>query len=136
MSTKIDIYNPDALGQPLGLYKHMTRVKASEFLFIAGQLSVNREGTIIGEGDFEAQMTQVFSNIHAALQSAGADFENIVKFTTYVKHASDIDEFMRVREKLFADFFPSGDCPPNTLLVVNRLVHDAFLVEVETTAAL
>jgi enamine deaminase RidA (YjgF/YER057c/UK114 family) len=58
-----------------------------------------------------------------------------VKFTTYLKHAEDIEEFMRVREKLFADFFPDGNCPPNTLLVVNRLVHDAFLVEVETTAA-
>jgi enamine deaminase RidA (YjgF/YER057c/UK114 family) len=136
MSAKIEIYNPEELGQPLGLYKHMTRVKASEFLFIAGQLSVDRDGTIIGEGDFEAQMTQVFSNIRTALRSAGADFDKVVKFTTYLKHASDIEEFMRVREKLFAEFFPGGDCPPNTLLVVKRLVHDAFLVEVETTAAL
>jgi enamine deaminase RidA (YjgF/YER057c/UK114 family) len=135
MSAKIDIYNPEELGQPLGLYKHITRVRASEFLFIAGQLSVNREGTIIGIGDLEAQMVQVFSNLRAALQSADADFANIVKFTTYLKHAEDIEEFMRVREKLFADFFPDGNCPPNTLLVVNRLVHDAFLVEVETTAA-
>ena len=136
MSTKIDIYNPEELGQPLGLYKHITRVRASEFLFIAGQLSVDREGTIIGEGDFEAQMVQVFSNLGAALRSAGADFGNIVKFTTYLKRESDIEDFMRVREKLFAEFFPGGDCPPNTLLVVDRLVHDAFLVEVETTAAL
>ena len=81
-------------------------------------------------------MTQVFSNIRAALRSAGADFANVVKFTTYLKHASDIKDFMRVRETLFAEFFPGGDCPPNTLLVVNRLVNDVFLVEVETTAAL
>ena len=136
MSADINIYNPEGLGQPLGLYKHMTRVKASELLVIAGQLSVDRDGNIIGEGDFAAQMTQVFSNIRTALRSAGADFADIVKFTTYVKHASDIDEFMRVRERLWADFFPGGDYPPNTLLVVSRLVHDAFLIEVETTAAL
>ena len=136
MSAKLEIYNPEELGQPLGLYKHMTRVKASEFLFIAGQLSVDRHGNIIGDGNFEAQMIQVFSNIRTALRSAGTDFDGVVKFTTYLKHAADIEEFMRVREKLFADFFPGGDCPPNTLLVVNRLVQDAFLVEVETTAAL
>ena len=136
MSTDIKIYNPEALGQPLGLYKHITRVKASEFLFIAGQLSGNREGTIIGVGDFEAQMNQVFANLLKALQSAGADYKNIVKFTTYLKYATDIPEFMRVREKLFADYFPDGNCPPNTLLVVERLVHEDFLVEVETTAAI
>ena len=28
--------NPDGLGKPLGQYSHVTRVKASEFLFIAG----------------------------------------------------------------------------------------------------
>ena len=36
MTADINIYNPDALGAPMGQYTHVTRVKASEFLFIAG----------------------------------------------------------------------------------------------------
>ena len=36
---EISIYNPDSLGKPLGQYSHVTRVKASEYLFIAGMLS-------------------------------------------------------------------------------------------------
>ena len=36
----IKFVNPDTLGKPLGQYSHLTRVKASEFLFIAGQVGV------------------------------------------------------------------------------------------------
>ncbi len=68
----INIYNPTELGAPLGQYTHVTRVKANEFLFIAGMLAGDPQGNIIGEGDFDAQATQVFKNIEAALRSAGA----------------------------------------------------------------
>jgi enamine deaminase RidA (YjgF/YER057c/UK114 family) len=40
----IIIYNPEGLAQPLGQYSHVTRVKASEYLFIAGQLAADRNG--------------------------------------------------------------------------------------------
>ena len=70
MSAEIDIYNPEALGAPMGQYTHVTRVKASEFLFIAGMLSGDNKGNIIGEGDFDAQTAQVFRNIEAALREA------------------------------------------------------------------
>ena len=136
MSTKIEIYNPDKLGKPLGLYKHITRVKASEFLFIAGQLSVDRTGNIIGENNFEVQMKKVFSNIREALLSAGTDFKDVVKFTTFLKSESNIEDFMRIRANLFSEFFKTKEFPPNTLLVVSRLVHESFLIEVETIAAL
>src|SRR4051794_40147433 len=53
MSAEITIYNPDELGPPMGQYTHVTRVKANEFLFIAGMLSGDRDGNVIGEGDFE-----------------------------------------------------------------------------------
>ena len=72
MTADIDIYNPEALGAPLGQYTHVTRVKASEFLFIAGMLSADPAGNVVGERDFDAQCVQVFANVHAALESAGA----------------------------------------------------------------
>ena len=51
----IKIINPEALGKPLGQYSHMTRVKASEYLFIAGQVSVDKKGNVVGPDDFDAQ---------------------------------------------------------------------------------
>ena len=136
MSAEIDIYNPEALGAPMGQYTHVTRVKASEFLFIAGMLSGDNKGNLIGEGDFDAQTTQVFRNIEAALKSAGASWANVVQFTTYLVHSQDIPKFMAFRLREFPRMFPDGKYPPNTLLMVDRLVKEPFLVEVQTIAAI
>jgi enamine deaminase RidA (YjgF/YER057c/UK114 family) len=136
MSADIKIYNPDELGAPMGQYTHVTRVKASEFLFIAGMLAGDAQGNVVGEGDFDAQTRQVFANIHAALKSAGASWKNVVQFTTYLVHSQDIPKFMDFRLREFPKMFPDGAYPPNTLLMVDRLVKEPFLVEVQTIAAI
>ena len=133
---ELKIYNEKKLGEPLGQYCHVTRVKASEFLFIAGMLSADAQGNVVGVGDFEAQCMQVFGNLHVALQSAGADWRNIVQFTSYLVHSQDIPNFMKFRTREFPKFFPDKAYPPNTLLMVDRLVQEPFLVEVQAVAAL
>ena len=67
---EIRIQNPDALGKPLGQYSQITRVKASEFLFIAGQLATDKSGKTIGADDFDAQCRQVFANIEVQTVAA------------------------------------------------------------------
>ena len=136
MSAEINIYNPEALGPPMGQYTHVTRVKANEFLFIAGMLSGDAGGNVIGEGDFDVQTAQVFRNIEAALKSAGASWANVVQFTTYLVHSQDIPKFMEFRKRHFPTYFTNGVYPPNTLLMIDRLVQEPFLVEVQTIAAL
>lgn len=122
------IYNVDALGKPLGQYSHLTRVAAREFLFIAGMLA---------PGDsFDEQCGGVFAQINEALKSAGAGWQNIVQFTTYLVHSQDIPKFMQWRLREFPGMFPGGAYPPNTLLVVDRLVQEQFLIEVQAIAAI
>ena len=133
---EIKIVNPDGLGKPLGQYSHMTRVKAAEFLFIAGQVATDRDGKLVGPDDFDAQCVQTFANIEAALKSAGAGWHHVVEFTTYLVHSQDIAKFMTFRLREFPKMFANGAYPPNTLLIVDRLVHESFLVEVQTKAAL
>ena len=133
---EIKFENPAALGKPLGQYSHMTRVKASEYLFIAGQVAVDKAGNVIGADDFDAQCVQTFANIEAALTSQGAGCANVVEFTTYMVHSQDIPKFMKFRLRAFPKFFPNGAYPPNTLLIVDRLVQVSLLVEVQTIAAL
>jgi enamine deaminase RidA (YjgF/YER057c/UK114 family) len=132
----IKILNPDTLGKPLGQYSQITRVKASELLFIAGQVAADKSGKLIGADDFDAQCVQVFANIEAALASQGAGFANVVEFTTYLVHSQDIPKFMTYRLREFPRMFPSGAYPPNTLLMIDRLVGEQFLIEVQTVAAL
>jgi len=133
---EIRIYNPETLGKPLGQYSQITRVRASEFLFIAGQLATDPSGKIVGLDDFDAQCVQVFANIEAALASAGAGWSNVVQFTTYLVHSQDIPKFMAYRTRAFPGMFAGGAYPPNTLLMVDRLVQEPFLVEVQAVAAL
>jgi enamine deaminase RidA (YjgF/YER057c/UK114 family) len=133
---EISIHNPDVLGKPLGQYSQITRVKASELLFIAGQVATDRSGKIVGADDFDAQCRQTFANIEAALKSQGASFANVVEFTTYLVHAQDIAKFVQFRLREFPRMFAGGAYPPNTLLIVDRLVQEAFLIEVQTVAAL
>ena len=125
---EIRIYNPEALGAPLGQYSHVTRVKAAETLYIAGMLAPG--------DDFDAQCSGVFRSIEAALKSAGAGWGNVAQFTTYLVHSQDIPKFMAWRLREFPRMFADGKYPPNTLLIVDRLVQEQFLVEVQTIAAL
>lgn len=134
--SEIKILNPESLGKPLGQYSHITRVKASEFLFIAGQVATDKNGNPVGGNDFEAQCRQVFANIEAALKSQGAGFANIVEFTTYLVHSQDIARFMSFRSHEFPRMFAGGQYPPNTLLIIDRLVREELLIEVQTVAAL
>ncbi len=126
---QIWIGNVDALGKPLGQYSHITRVKnAAETLYIAGMLAPG--------DDFDTQCTGVFRQIESALKSAGAGWGSVAQFTTYMVHSQDIAKFMAWRLREFPKMFPNGKYPPNTLLVVDRLVGEQFLVEVQTIAAL
>ena len=131
---QIQILNPESLGKPLGQYSNIARVKASEFLFIAGQVGAGKDGK--APADFEAQCALVFESIGAALASQGAGFPNIVSFTSYLVHSQDIPKFAAYRAREFPRLFPGGAFPPNTLLVVDRLVREDLLDEVEAVAAL
>ncbi len=125
----ITIQNVEALGKPLGQYSHMTRVKnAVETLYIAGMLAAG--------DDFDAQCSGVFAQIGKALAAAGAGWGNVVQFTTYLVHSQDIAKFMAWRLREFPKLFPDGKYPPNTLLVIDRLVGEQYLLEVQTVAAL
>ncbi len=103
-------------------------------LFIAGQVGVDSDGRT--PTDFDAQCNQVFANLGAALASQGANFANVVEFTTYLVHSQDIAKFMQYRTREFPRLFAGGAYPPNTLLVVDRLVREEFLIEASAVAAL
>ncbi len=135
MSADIQTYNPKTMAKPLGLYSHVARAKATEYLHIAGQISLGSAGELGGAGDFEAQMRQTYANLRAALDSAGAGFDSVVKYTTYLTRREDLSEYRRVRNALYEDFYPRGNYPPNPLLIVSGLVNDDLLLEIEAVAA-
>jgi enamine deaminase RidA (YjgF/YER057c/UK114 family) len=122
----IKIYNVDALGKPVGPYSHVAR--AGDTLYIAGMLAPGET--------FEAQCAAVFAQIEKVLQSAGGGWGNVVQFTTFLVHSQDIAKFYKWREREYPRMFPDGKYPPNTLLIIDRLVQEQFLIEIQTIAVI
>jgi enamine deaminase RidA (YjgF/YER057c/UK114 family) len=122
MTKTVTYSNPPSSVAPLGLYSQIARVQPGELVFIAGQLA---------PGDFATQFNAVFKAIGDILNDLETDFESVVKFTTYLVDPKDIDAFMALRKNLFPNLFSGERYPPNTLLIIDRLVKEEFLIEVE-----
>ncbi|HEX7217897.1 MAG TPA: RidA family protein [Burkholderiales bacterium] len=123
---EIKIYNVEALGKPVGPYSHVARVKGGDTLYIAGMLA---------PGDtFDAQCSAVFAQIEKALKEAGGGWGSVVQFTTFLVHSQDVSKFYKWREREYPKMFPNGKYPPNTLLIIDRLVQEQFLIEIQTIA--
>lgn len=131
----IEIYNPPGLAKPVGPYSHVAKAKNATLIFIAGQVAVDSTGKLVGEDDFPKQCGQVFANLEAGLKSAGASWANVVQSITYIVRASDIAALYEYRLREFPKMFPGNRYPPNTLLVVNRLVNEKYLIEIQAMAA-
>jgi enamine deaminase RidA (YjgF/YER057c/UK114 family) len=122
--------NPPGLAPPRG-YTHVVDVPAGRTLYIAGQVAFDVQGNLVGKGDVRAQTEQVFRNLNAALESAGATFADVVKMNWYVRDVSQVAIYREVREQ----FLGTGPRPASTLVEVKGLVRDDLLIEVEAIAA-
>ena len=129
--SEVTYLNPDTAPPAQGLYSHAAQVSGGSLIFIAGQLAVGPDGSVTGKGDFAAQFRQVFDNLRILVDAFGASPRDIVKFTTYLVHSQDIDAFMKLRAAYFPQWFGAPPYPPNTLLIVDRLVKEDFVIEVE-----
>ena len=126
--------NPPSAPPVQGMYSHVARMAPGEIAFIAGQVAIDAKGNPVGVGDLAAQVPQVFENIGKILADLGTDFESVVQFTTYLTNADTIPTWFTARAALFPKLFPGGKYPPNTLLVIDRLVKPEFLIEIEAIA--
>jgi enamine deaminase RidA (YjgF/YER057c/UK114 family) len=122
----IERINPQGMTQPTA-YTHVVRY--DRLLFIAGQVSTDGDGNVIGAGDMRAQVRQVHENLKAVLASQGADFGDVTKITIYT---TDIDAF-RESADIRSEYWSEG-APASTLVQIDRLARPVFLVEIEATA--
>ena len=122
--------NPDTIASPGGNYTHV--VKVDNTAYIAGQISLALDGSVVGKGDAEAQVRQVWHNVEAAVKSVGGTLQNIVKTTTYVTNIEHAAAVRKVRQELFRSLNP----PSSTLLVISELALPDLMVEIESIAVL
>ena len=127
---------PEGVAPPGGKYTHAIRVRGGELLFISGQVSVDATGEFVGKNDAAAQTRQIFENLRNVLKTAGGSFADVVELMYYLVGRDSVAPFMDARTAIFDEIFPDGNYPTATLLVVEGLASEDFLVEVSAVAAL
>ncbi len=127
---------PDGVAPPGGKYTHAIRVRGGELLFISGQVAIDATGEFVGKGDVATQTRQVFENLGNVLKTAGGSFADVVELMYYIVGRSSVAGFMEARTAIFDEIFADGNYPTATLLVVEGLASEDFLVEVSAVAAL
>jgi reactive intermediate/imine deaminase len=110
-----------------GIYSHA--ILADKFLFISGQVALDKEGKVVGKGNIEAQTEQVMKNIDKILSTVGATFNDIIKIRIHLTNFENRAGFHKVREKYF-----KKNLPVSTLVIVESLIDKDLLVEVEAIA--
>ena len=129
-----EIFSPATLPPPTG-YSHVAKVNRGTLVYIAGQVSSDASGKLVGEGNFEAQVEQVFKNVKLALDAAGATMADIVKLNTYLVAEVSQDDLPKMRA--IRDGYLNKEKPPaSTLVVVSRLARPGWLIEIEAVAAI
>lgn len=122
---------------PAGLWTspritQMVEVQGARMIYLSGQTPTDADYKV-RSSDFRRQAHSVYDNIELALRSAGARLQNIIKTTTYLTKAEDIEVLREVRVERYKDL---QSPPANTLLVVSRLAEPEFLIEIDVVAAL
>lgn len=113
-------------------YSHVIEVNKGKLVFIAGQMPVDKEGKLVGKGDFRVQAKQTYENLMLALKSVGLNASNVVKLTMFVV---DLQKNNPVHREIRAMYFPDGKPNPTaTALGVTELALEGQLLEVEAVA--
>jgi enamine deaminase RidA (YjgF/YER057c/UK114 family) len=129
----------DPRGLPKVEFFHQVSIATgSRLLFMAGQVSWDLDGVLVGEGDLAAQVEQCYLNVGAALAEVGGSLANIVKLTNYVTDWS-VDKMPLIQEgraRACAKLGVTTFMPPGTLVGVAALFVPEHLIEVEAIAVL
>lgn len=130
----LDGDGPVQLIQPEGMYRALTydhAARVGNLLFVAGQVGRDGNGELVGPFDPEAQARQAFENLRTILEAAGADFQHVVKVTTFYVDAAEIEPITAIRREYFGDHRP-----PHTGLVISMLGSPEVRFEIEVVAVI
>ncbi len=112
-------------------YVYSQGVKIGDTIHIAGQVSHDDKGNIVGGENMEAQMRQAFANIKNVLAQYGATIDNVVEDVLFV---TDMDAAMavlgKVRQEVYSGVVPSA----STIVQIQRLAFPELMIEIKCLA--
>lgn len=118
-------FNPPEVWAPFGTFSQSVIAGDGQTIYLKGQVSLDPDGQIVGEGDMAAQVTQVLQNIAAILGPLGGRMSDIVSLQQFT---TDIQSFMQCGG-IRATFF-KAPYPVTTTLEISSLYDPRLLVEI------
>ncbi|MBX9742746.1 MAG: RidA family protein [Chthoniobacterales bacterium] len=118
----------NAAPQPIGSYSQA--IKAGKTIYFSGQIGIDPQTGELVEGGMEAQLKQVFNNMQAVAQAAGASLDDIVKLTIFT---TDLSQFPLVNEAMknyFHEPYPARSTVQVTALPKGALIEIEGVIEV------
>jgi enamine deaminase RidA (YjgF/YER057c/UK114 family) len=124
-----DVQFPNILAP--SVISHVVKVSgARDSIYVSGQVSTDENGTVVGVGDLETQIHQVFKNLKKVLGSAGATLEDVVLLNAFMTDIQQIDVFRTLRRQ-----YLNNDRPPAiTTVGVTGLAGPGLMIEIAAFA--
>jgi 2-iminobutanoate/2-iminopropanoate deaminase len=123
-----DVVRTEAAPAPFQGAPYSQAIKAGGFVFVSGQLSLKPGEKELTGGDVAAQTEQVFENLRAILEEAGASLDSLVKTTVFLQNLGDFAAMNEVYAKHV------GERPPARSTVEVAKLPSGALVEIEAIA--
>ncbi len=115
--------------RPVAAYSTGWKVSNGHLVMLAGQVATDTEGRTVGGDDVKAQARQVYENVKAALEAAGAGMEDVIRLTVYLTDRANFPGSAEVRQAYFSPPYPAS-----TLLIVSGLANPEWLIEIDAVA--
>jgi enamine deaminase RidA (YjgF/YER057c/UK114 family) len=131
LSANRELINPSEL-HPAPGFSHIALAKGSRLAFIAGQVALGPDFSMIGENDLAAQTEAAMENLGTALAAIGATWGDVVRRTIYTTQPTEFETITAAIEKVQG----SSDHPPQTIAGVSGLALPGLLIEIEATVSL
>lgn len=115
---------------PKAIGPYSQGIRASNLLFVSGQIPIDPATGNLIQGDIAAQTRRVFENLSAILNAAGGSLDNVVRTTVFL---ADMGDFAAMNE-VYAGYF-AAPAPARSTVQAARLPKDAR-IEIDVIAVL
>jgi 2-iminobutanoate/2-iminopropanoate deaminase len=100
-------------------------------IYVSGQVSLDAEGNVVGEGDIKLQTETVLEHVKTVLEEAGGGMADIVKVTVFITDMGLYDEIHEVRRRYFEEPYPAS-----SMVEVSALIDPRLFIEIEAVAVI
>src|SRR5258705_7837560 len=103
-------------------------VKVGNVVEVTGTVASGEDGKVVGKDDPYAQTKYIYEKIEAILLRAGATMKDVVRVRMFVTDISRWQEYGKAHSEFFREIRPC-----NTMVEVNALIEQNYLIEIEAT---